>query len=104
MSPKEFQRVKVIENAADGRLSVREAAVDGRWDGGPASGGGWESVHGTTLATLGEQNRCQVGPRFCSTLPGQDPTLLIHQISRWAHVRTGSGPTPRQQARSGRPS
>ena len=26
MSQKEFQRVKVIENAADGRLSVREAA------------------------------------------------------------------------------
>ena len=26
MSQKEFQRVKVIENAAGGRLSVREAA------------------------------------------------------------------------------
>ena len=26
MSKKEFQRVKVIENAVDGRLSVREAA------------------------------------------------------------------------------
>ncbi len=26
MSPKEFQRVKVIENAAGGRLSVREAS------------------------------------------------------------------------------
>ena len=56
MSQKEFQRVKVIENAAGGRLSVCEAAVEGRWDGIAASGDGWKSAHDTTLATLDEQS------------------------------------------------
>jgi hypothetical protein len=36
---------------------------------GPASGGGWESVHRTTFATLAEQNRCQVGPTILLDRP-----------------------------------
>jgi hypothetical protein len=104
MSPKEFQRVKVIENAADGRLSVREAAVDGRWDGGRQAAAGGNRY--TVPRSLRWVSRTDVrwGHDSARPLPGQDPTLLIHQISRWAHIRTGSGPTPRQQARSGRPS
>jgi hypothetical protein len=73
MSQKEFQRVKVIENAAGGWLSVCEAAVDGRWDGVAASGDGWESVHDTTLATLDEQSRCRVGPKILFDRPARDP-------------------------------
>jgi hypothetical protein len=41
----------------------------GRCDGGPASGGGWESVHGTTLDTIAEQSRRQVGPTILLDRP-----------------------------------
>jgi hypothetical protein len=44
------------------------AAFDGRCDGGTASGREWQSVHGTTLDTLREHSRGQVGPQFCSTV------------------------------------
>jgi hypothetical protein len=34
---------------------------------------GPESIHSTTLATLAEQNRCQVGPTILFDRPRQDP-------------------------------
>ena len=42
---------------------------------GPASGGGWESVHRTTLATLDEQSRRQVGPQNSVRPPPPEPSV-----------------------------
>ncbi len=73
------------------------AAVEQRCDGGPASGVGigrpyngnvaacggrcrWESVRSTTLATMDEQSRCQVGPQNLFDHPARDPHPLVHQI------------------------
>jgi hypothetical protein len=64
-----------------------EAAVDGRCEGGPASGGGWESVHRTTLAPLAAQNRRHVGPTILFDRPRQDPPLLASIVSFWARGR-----------------
>jgi hypothetical protein len=38
-----------------------EAAVDGRCEGGPAGGGGWESVHRTTEIWWRPRERRRVG-------------------------------------------
>jgi hypothetical protein len=72
-------------------MTVRKRRVEGKCDaagqggsvrytvqrkcgGGAAVGDGWESVHRTTLATLDEQNRCQVGPTILfDRPPAQDP-------------------------------
>jgi hypothetical protein len=43
---------------------------------------GWESVHGSTLATLAEQNRCQVGPTILFDRPRQDPPPLASFVSQ----------------------
>src|ERR1700693_1646000 len=48
-------------------LRVREQGS--RCEGSPASGGGWESVHRTTIAMLDEQSRCQVGPKILFDRP-----------------------------------
>jgi hypothetical protein len=54
---------------------VRKAcAGEMRWR--PGGRPGSESVHSTTLATLAEQNRCQVGPTILFDRPGRIPPLL----------------------------
>jgi hypothetical protein len=126
-----------LQAGADGE----EAAGGGKCDGGavgvrvrsgtpyrarcggvPTSGGGWESVHGTTemrwrpnerrrweigtgttLATLDEQSRCQVGPtilpdrprpglpfnRFLLSNPGKtSPVVEFRDLpNRWQQLR-----------------
>jgi hypothetical protein len=67
--------------------ALEEAAVDERCEGGPASGGGWESVHRTTLAPLAAQNRRHVGPTILFDRPRQDPPLLASIVSFWARGR-----------------
>jgi hypothetical protein len=77
---------------------VEGAVVELKCDGSPASGvgigtrttemrrrcsgrRGWESVHSTTLATLDEQSRCQVGSKNLFDRPVRDPHPLLHQVS-----------------------
>jgi hypothetical protein len=52
-----------------GGTDGEEAADGGKSEGVPASGGGWESVHRTTLATLDEQSGRQVGPTILVDRP-----------------------------------
>jgi hypothetical protein len=55
----------------------------GKCGGGSASGGGWESVHITTLATLEEQNRGQVGPTILFDRPRPGFPTPPSFISPW---------------------
>ena len=50
---------------------------------------GLESVRDTTLATLGEQSRRQVGPKNLFGHPARDPHPLVHQISPMGWPRGG---------------
>jgi hypothetical protein len=72
-----------------GSTTVRKAA-DGkemRWR--PGGRPGSESVHSTTLATLAEQNRCQVGPTILfDRSPAGSPT------PRFIHFRLGPSTDP----------
>src|SRR5207247_6429984 len=45
-------------------------------EGGAGNDSGRESVHDTNLRSVGEQNRCQVGPTILLRAPRQDPPLL----------------------------
>jgi hypothetical protein len=49
--------------------------------GRPGGRPGPESVHRTTLATLAEQNRCQVGPTILFDRPRQEPPPLASFVS-----------------------
>jgi hypothetical protein len=49
--------------------TVRKRRTDGRCDGGPGGRAGSGSVRSTTLDTLAEQNRCQVGPTILFDRP-----------------------------------
>src|SRR5207244_3178232 len=53
-----------------------EAAEGRKCEGGAGNDSGRESVHDTNLRSVGEQNRCQVGPQFFFERPRPDPPLL----------------------------
>jgi hypothetical protein len=50
--------------------------------GWPRGRPGLESVHSTTVATLAEQNRCQVGPTILFDRPRQEPPPLASLVSQ----------------------
>ena len=52
-----------------------EAAEGRKCEGGAGNGSGRESVHDTNLRSVGEQNRCQVGPTILLRAPRPDPPL-----------------------------
>src|SRR5436853_528624 len=55
---------------------VRKRRREGNARGGAGNDSGRESVHDTNLRSVGEQNRCQVGPTILLRAPRQDPPLL----------------------------
>jgi hypothetical protein len=57
---------------------------NGKFGGVPTVGAGGNRYAVTTLATLDEQSRCQVGPKIPFDHPARDPHPLLHQISLWA--------------------
>src|SRR6266567_4267655 len=59
-----------------GRCDGEEAAEGRKCEGGAGNDSGRESVHDTNLRSVGEQNRCQVGPTILLRAPRQDPPLL----------------------------
>src|SRR5438132_2902045 len=56
--------------------TVRERRREGNAGGGAGNDSGRESVHDTNLRSVGEQNRCQVGPTILLRAPRQNPPLL----------------------------
>src|SRR5207247_3391651 len=70
-----------------------EAAEGRKCEGGAGNGSGRESVHDTNLRSVGEQNRCQVGPQFFFERPAQIPRSFLRSFSLWAT------PVPRSEAR-----
>jgi hypothetical protein len=62
----------VRKRRAEGNATAVQRAVRSR------------SVHSTTLATLAEQNRCQVGPTILFDRPRQEPPSLTSFVSLWA--------------------
>src|SRR5437667_86148 len=56
--------------------TVRKRRREGNARGGAGNDSGRESVHDTNLRSVGEQNRCQVGPTILLRAPRQDPPLL----------------------------
>src|SRR6184192_78184 len=59
-----------------GRCEGEEAAEGRKCEGGAGNGSGRASVHDTNLRSVGEQNRCQVGPTILFECPAPDPPLL----------------------------
>ena len=58
------------------QVQTGEEAAEGRkCEGGAVNGSGRESVHDTNLRSVGEQNRCQVGPTILLRAPRPDPPL-----------------------------
>src|SRR3989442_7309425 len=45
-------------------------------------------VHDTNLRSVGEQNRCQVGPTILFECPAQIPRSLLRSFSLWARHST----------------
>jgi hypothetical protein len=79
---------------------VRKAcAGEMRWR--PGGRPGSESVHSTPLATLAEQNRCQVGPTILFDRPRQDRPVLASIVSVWAPAPTHPGVPRRRQPGQG---
>src|SRR5206468_2031936 len=56
--------------------TAEEAAKGRKCEGGAGNGSGRASVHDTNLRSVGEQNRCQVGPTILFECPAPDPPLL----------------------------
>src|SRR5207244_12552436 len=74
-----------------------EAAEGRKCEGGAGNGFGSRVVHDTNLRSVGEQNRCQVGPTILFECPAQIPRSFLrsfdprlrstHQISAYVAVR-----------------
>src|SRR5207248_9301303 len=70
-----------------GRCEGEEAAEGRKCEGGAGNGSGRASVHDTNLRSVGEQNRCQVGPTILFECPAPDPPLLPSIIFPLGHPR-----------------
>src|SRR5438477_568249 len=70
-----------------GRCEGEEAAEGRKCEGGAGNGSGRASVHDTKLRSVGEQNRCQVGPTILFECPAPDPPLLASIIFPLGHAR-----------------
>src|SRR5438552_12419426 len=70
-----------------GRCEGEEAAEGRKCEGGAGNGSGRASVHDTNLRSVGEQNRCQVGPTILFECPAPDPPLLPSIIFPLGHAR-----------------
>src|SRR6059058_4296467 len=75
--------LKIFSLWPAGRCEGEEAAEGRKCEGGAGNGSGRASVHDTNLRSVGEQNRCQVGPRFSSSAP-QIPRSFLRSFSLWA--------------------
>src|SRR5438067_4273177 len=67
--------------------TVRKRRREGNARGGAGNDSGRESVHDTNLRSVGEQNRCQVGPTILFECPAPDPPLLPSIIFPLGHAR-----------------
>src|SRR5438552_15191662 len=47
-------------------------------------------VHDTNLRSVGEQNRCQVGPTILFECPAQIPRSFLRSFSLWADLERGT--------------
>src|SRR5207245_501217 len=61
-----------------------EAAEGRKCEGGAGNGFGSRVVHDTNLRSVGEQNRCQVGPTILFECPAQIPRSFLRSFSLWA--------------------
>src|SRR5438445_13616260 len=64
--------------------TAEEAAKGRKCEGGAGNGSGRASVHDTNLRSVGEQNRCQVGPTILFECPAQIPRSFLRSFSLWA--------------------
>src|SRR5438445_776068 len=64
--------------------TAEEAAKGRKCEGGAGNGLGRASVHDTNLRSVGEQNRCQVGPTILFECPAQIPRSFLRSFSLWA--------------------
>src|SRR5207244_7495778 len=60
-----------------------EAAEGRKCEGGAGNGFGSRVVHDTNLRSVGEQNRCQVGPTILFECPAQIPRSFLRSFSLW---------------------
>src|SRR5207244_1133487 len=63
-----------------------EAAEGRKCEGGAGNGFGSRVVHDTNLRSVGEQNRCQVGPTILFECPAQIPRSFLRSFSLWDHA------------------
>ena len=61
-----------------------EAAEGRKCEGGAGNGFGSRVVNDTNLRSVGEQNRCQVGPTILFERPAQIPRSFLRSFSLWA--------------------
>src|SRR6266568_2912085 len=75
-----------------GRCDGEEAAEGRKCEGGAGNDSGRESVHDTNLRSVGEQNRCQVGPTILFERPAKIPRSFLRSFSLWArhHAETSA--------------
>src|SRR5438309_5208871 len=67
--------------------TAEEAAKGRKCEGGAGNGSGRASVHDTNLRSVGEQNRCQVGPTILLECPAQIPRSSLSIIFPLGHAR-----------------
>src|SRR6266581_4180365 len=74
---------------ASRQVRGEEAAEGRKCEGGAGNGSGRASVHDTNLRSVGEQNRCQVGPTILFECSAPDPPLLPSIIFPLGPALTG---------------
>src|SRR5437879_13540171 len=57
-------------------------------------------VHDTNLRSVGEQNRCQVGPTILFECPAQIPRSFLRSFSLWARHSAFELQSPRANSRT----
>src|SRR5438876_130479 len=67
-----------------GRCEGEEAAEGRKCEGGAERLRVESRVHDTNLRSVGEQNRCQVGPTILFECPAQIPRSFLRSFSLWA--------------------
>src|SRR5438876_11513188 len=66
------------------RRRGRKRRREGNARAAQGTASGRASVHDTNLRSVGEQNRCQVGPTILFECPAQIPRSFLRSFSLWA--------------------